>query len=768
MRKILPISILAILVFLVFSCKKDDIYSRPDWLAGKLFSQIEAKKDTLSTFAEAIRMTGYDSIINTSGSYTVFAPSNDAWDLFFQEHPEYGSLQGIPIEELTRIVKYHIVQNPWSAEQLRQLDVNGWIDTLDADNDEPRGFKRETLLRDKNSNYGVGKSKDPLRVGETRKLIIVDTLQSSWLRRQTTDSRKYAPLFYSEFMDIYDLGSDDFAFYFDRPFESASIYFVNAKIIKPDIFAENGFIHIVDRVVVPLKNAYQIMKESTQNNYSDFLNLINTFPEFNYNDEATKDQPGYDMGLQVDSLFDISYPVLTFGIVNEKTSAPKGTTGLPGNVTIRYQHGIVAPTNAAMADFVSQYITGTAKWGTLDKAPVHVRRMIVNSHMANYSIYPSNFTSGYYNGENDLITIDPSTIIEKKMGSNSSFIGVNEVIVPRAFSSITGPVYLLKGYSRLMYAIERAGLLSALKRANRDYMFFVEKDANLSLDSALMYNPVNERFQIYQVSAGTATPKSTTTADLRNLLMNQVGIRQSTGVPRKEFIETLGGNYLIVNNITGEVRGSAPTTFGYHNSKIVTLQPQLITEGDNGNTYDVANWFNFSAATIYSIISSNYPAFHNLLVSAGLADTRNYRYTFMSEDEFYTVFVPSPDALAAYPVGSLTPDKLKKFLMMHFVQGTLMFTDGNKSAGYYETCRIDEKSTVYTKVFTKVYINPVIDAIEIRADDGSNYLTVSESATSNVMAARVIEPDLTYPTMVTNGVIHQIDNVFDISGMDTE
>jgi uncharacterized surface protein with fasciclin (FAS1) repeats len=767
MRKILPLSIFVFLVVTIFSCEKDDIYKRPKWLAGKLYSQIEAN-DSLTTFAEAIRLTGYDSIINKSGSYTVFAPSDDAWDLFFEEHPQYNSLQDIPLATLTEIVKFHIVQNPWSFEQLQQLDVKGWIDTLAADNNEPKGFKRETLLKEKNTSYGVAKSKDFVRVGEERKLIIVDSTLTGWKRKQTTDSRKYAPLFYNEFMDIYNLTADDYAFYFNRPFESSHVYFVNAEIIKKDIFAENGFIHIVDRVVEPLRNAYQIMKESTENNYSGFVDLINTFPVFRFNEEAYKDQPGYDLGQTVDSLFDISYPELTFGIVNEKTSAPKGTTGLPSNVTIRYQHGLVAPTNEALDEFVNEYIAGPTKWGTLDKAPVHVRSMIVNSHMANYAIYPSQFTRGYYNGESDLITIDPSTIIEKKFGSNCSFIGVNKVIVPRAFSSVTGPVYLLKGYSRAMYAIEQAGLLSALKRENKDYMFYVEKDANISLDSSLMYNGLNERFTIYLVSAGTATAMSTTTTDLRNLLMNQVGMRRATGIPRKEFIETLGGNYLIVNNITGEVRGSAPTTFGYHNSKVVTVIPTLVKQGDNGDTYDVTNWFNFSSGDIYSIISTNYPAFHNLLVSAGLADTRNYKYRFLSDDEFYTVFVPSDAALAAYPVGSLTTEKLKKFLMMHFVQGALIFTDGNKPAGYYETCRIDEKSTEYMKVFTKLYINPVTDAIEFRAGDGSNYLTVDESASTNRMAARIIEPDLTYPTLVTNGVIHMIDKVFDFDEMDTE
>ena len=107
-----------------------------------------------------------------------------------------------------------------------------------------------------------------------------------------------------------------------------------------------------------------------------------------------KTSPATIWACEVDSLFDINYPDLTFDIVNERTTAPKGTTGLPGNVTIRYQHGFVAPTNEALNEFVNEYIAGTAKWGTLDKAPLHVRRMIVNSHMASFAIYPSNFQLG--------------------------------------------------------------------------------------------------------------------------------------------------------------------------------------------------------------------------------------------------------------------------------------------------------------------------------------------------------------------------------------
>jgi uncharacterized surface protein with fasciclin (FAS1) repeats len=772
MMKFLRFNLLVIIVILLVGCEleRDAIYKRPEWLAGKLYSQIQDRPE-LSTFAECIRLTGYDSIINVSGSYTVFAPDNNAFTAYFAAHPEYNSVSDIPAETMERIVKFHIVQNPWSIDQLQQLDVFGWIDSLDLNNDEPRGFKRETLLRESNPKFGVLKSNDPQKPDEARKYIIVDTTESNWYRRQVVDSRKYAPIFYQEYFDIYNLESEDFENYFDRPFESSNVFFAGAKIIEEDIFAENGFVHIIDRVVDPMRNAYQILHESAgTNSYTDFLDLVNTFPVFSYNRSMTLEQPGADQGVNVDSLFDITYPQLSFSIVNEKTKAPSGTSGLPADVTIRYHHGLVAPTNTALTQFENEYLVGSNRWGSILSSPVHIRRMITNSYMANGPIYLSNLNRGYYNGESDWIKIDQSTIVHNEFGSNCTFIGVNKAIVPRAFSSVTGPVYLLRGYSRVMYAIEKSGLLSALKRNTADYMFFVASDNNLTADSSLFYDNTNENFEVYQVSENTALLKTVTVTDLRNLLLNQIGIVQATGIPRKEFIKTLAGNYIVVNNETGEVKGSAPTTFGYKGTEQVVVIPQQINmDTDNGTVWNIPNWFNFASGDLYGKISSSFPAFHNLLVQAGLANTSLYKYNFLSGDENYTVFVPSAAALASYNTSVLTLEELQKFLMMHFIQGDLIFTDGKRSPGYYETTRVDEKSTQYTKIFTRIYINPVIDAIEFPHIGGGTYLSVPESSVTNITAARMLsEGTETYPTIVTNGVIHQIESVLLFDQLDTE
>ncbi|MDD1748529.1 MAG: fasciclin domain-containing protein [Methanothrix sp.] len=766
MRKAEQFLLLGILFLCVIGCNDDfenTKYKRPPWLAGKLFTQIKGQPE-LSTFARCIELTGYDSIINISGSYTVFAPDNDAFNLYFQSHPEYGTVDDIPLSELSRIVKYHIVQNPWSTEQLKSLDIYGWIDSTDLANDKPRGYKRETLLRDKDRNYGVDEN-------EEEQLIIVDTLKSSWYRKQATDSRKYAPIFFQDYFDIYDLNASDYTFYFDRPFESNSMYFVGAKIIRANISAENGFIHIIDRVVEPLKNAFQLLNDPDDNqDYSEFLNLINTFPEFTYDEEKTYDQPGADLGYEVDSLFDITYPELTFDITNERTKAPSGTLGLPGNVSIRYHHGLIAPTNSAFDEFVGEYLTGPTKWGSLKQAPYNIRRMIVNTHMANGPLYPTDFTSGFYNGEEDLIKLDQASAIQKAYGSNCTFVGVNKVLVPRAFSSVTGPVYLERGYSRVMNAIEQAGLLQALKRPDKNYMLFVESDANLKIDSSFIYYPNTGRFSAFFVSEFSATEIPLTTNDLRILIMNHIGTELPNGTARKEFIKNLAGNFIVVNNVTGEVSGTAPTTFGYMGLQQTHVYPdQISTNADNGKTYDIQNWFNFAAPTLYLKISGTYPTFHNLLRRAGLSLDREYRYSFISENDEYTVFIPSDSALNAYQVDTLTNSELRNFLLMHFIQGNMIFTDGHQGAGFYETARVDEKSTPYATVYTKIRIEPGIDEIAIPAKDGTDYLTVTESNKTNIIAGRDIGAGTeAYPAILSNSVIHLINKVLIFKDVDTQ
>ena len=768
MAKLKRLTVLSFLTIVFFGCWDDQPskYDRPEWLEGKVYTQVKGEDD-LSTFAYCLELTGYDQIVDVSGSYTVFAPTDEAFSRFFQENPSYNSVDNMPVDELSEIVKYHLVQNPWSKVQLRSLDVYGWIDTLDINNNEPKGFKRETLYL--NEDIKVGVTVD--EVNDVYK--VVDTLSTTWKRRIITDSRKYVPFFYKELFDIYDLNSYDYEFYFGRPYESSSdIYFAGAKIIGDEIFAENGFVYKVDKVIQPLRNAYEILTSNESgNDYSTYLGLINYFPDFEYNEEATNDQPGAAQGLLVDSLFDLSYPELTFTINNEKTKPPSGTFGLPTDVTIRYHHGIMAPTNSAMEELFAEYVNGPKYWGNINNTPLHIKRIIVNSYLSINPIFPTDFEEGFYNGEYDKIKLDQSNIIEKEFGSNATFIGLNKAIVPRAFSSVTGPVYLQQGYSYAMFAIEQSGLLPALKREGQNYSLYVEKDLDLRADSSLLYNPVTERFSVIQVTPGGSFQSfSPSASDLRMLILNHVGVELPNGVARKEFIKNMAGNYIIINNETGVVSGTEQTTDGYSGLVAADVIPKKIsTNSDNGSTYEITDWFSWSATNLFTRISNSFPDFYSLLVETGLALPREYRFSFISENEFYTVFAPSDEAIANFDFSSYTNEELKNLLLMHFVQGDMIFTDGNKSAGYYETTRIDEKSTPFSTVYSKIYINPEIDEIVIPKTNGENSLVIPESENTNIITGRSIsEGSSLFPNMVSNAVVHEINSILLFEELDTK
>ena len=762
MTKIKLLLIPAICLVFIWGCREDNLgkYERPEWLAGKVYSQILEQPD-LSTFAELVQKTGYDTIIDVSGSYTVFAPTNEAFTQFFSSNPNYNSVNDIPADELDRLIKYHIVQNPWSKLQLQSLDIYGWIDTLDINNDEAKGYKRETLLFDQNRRYGVKQ----VRFGSRApKNIIVDTLESTWRRRVITDSRKFAPVFYSQYFNIYDLVSSDYEFYFNRSFSPSDLYYANGKIVSDEIFAENGFVYKIDQVVEPLKNAQQILA-SGDNNYSftAFQDLINLFPVFRYNERETFDQPGADEGLLVDSLFDLTYPELTFDIHAERTSPPRGATGLPQNVTIRYHHGLMAPTNEALDQFINDYIKIPNGWGTLNGAPEHIKRIIVNTNMSINPIYPTDYKQGFYNGEFDIVRLNENEIVTKKYGSNATFIGLSKAIVPRAFKSVTGPIYLQQGYAKVMYAIEKSGLLPALKKENKNYMLFVESDANTSLDSSLFYNATKESFSTFQLSEGSAEFQefAINVDDLRRLLLNHVAVDVPKGIARKEFIPNLAGNNIVFNNVTGEVSGTDKTTKGFRGTKVEPEFPTILSNtADNGATYQIQNWFSFSAPSIYSKISTSYPRFHNLLRKAGLSNDKEFRYNFLSESEFYTIFIPNDSVLNASGADALAVPELRNLLQLHFVQGEIILTDGNKPGGYYETTRIDEKSTEFTTIYTGIRIETDYDFIRLPAKSGGYYLEIEESESVNQLTGiNKGEGQELFPPIVNNGVIHEIDKI---------
>ena len=747
------------------ACKKEiEKFQRPEWLEGKLYTQIKTIPD-VESFTQCLEITGYDTIIDRSGSYTVFVPNDAAFEEYFASHPQYNSVLDMSYEDMKELVKYHIVQNPWSRYQLMTLDINGWIDKEDPYNDEPWGYKRQTLLKEENRKYFV-------KIDGRDLITIVDSTQSNDTRTVFNPSRKYVPIFFDEYMYLARLNASDFEFYFDRPFESGNIYFANALLLDQDAYAENGFIYVVDEVVDPFKNVEKLLEDnSSGNTYTQYISSVHLFPQFVENIEETNKQPGAEEGLDVPDLYDLSYPQLTFDIQKELTG--KGRDGVNSTNTIRYHYGMVAPTDVAMKDLIDNLITdksGYPHWPSYQYAPDIIKRIVVNTHMAESPVYLSDIREGFINGEKDSVAIDEGVIVEKHFGSNATFIGVNKPIIPRAFSSVAGPVYLRPGFRRIMYSMEFANILPAVKRREATYSFYVQPDWSLLADSSLYISPDLLRpgryiVESYDMSTRPARKVSRSEYEINYQMLNQIGTGVHTGIPRKEFIPTLAGNYIVYNSTDDIVTGGVPSKRGYNGTdSTIYLRPQKLEEPtDNGITYQVEGWFSFPRVRIYDLLSGGFPDFFAIIQRAGLT---NYDYgilTFINDSEYYTVFVPSGEALDNYATDTMSVEELQQFVKYHFVSGEHIFTDGKKPAGNYETKRKDESSTVYNTVYSKLDIRPGVDHIQLYDTEGGLIYSIEESeSATNIMTGVDLNANnnnTNVTNYITNSVIHLIDTV---------
>ncbi len=358
-------------------------YQRPEWLAGKIYTQITTRPD-LSVFQECLELTGYDTILDVTGSYTVFGPTNLAFEQWFSQHQEYGgSPENIPKQELENLVERHILQNGWSLKQIKSLDIYGWIDKDDPSNDKPRGYKRQTIQKDQNKKYFIN------YLGQ-----IVDSTESDDFKKVYTISRKYGPLFFDDYFGVNDLRLDDYDFYYDRSFESGNMYYGNAKVVSPEIFAENGFIYEVDLVTDPLYNAEQILdQEYSGFSYSSFREVFNLFSEFSMDMEATNQQPEAKAGGLFDTLYTLDYPSLLFNLQDELT----GPNTSISKYTVRYQNGLLAPTNTAFQRLLDEVVTinsGYPHWPNFGAVPLEVKRIILNAHMTENPVYRTKPTVG--------------------------------------------------------------------------------------------------------------------------------------------------------------------------------------------------------------------------------------------------------------------------------------------------------------------------------------------------------------------------------------
>lgn len=394
------ILLLPVLSLLLSGCEKkfDEYYKVPDDLIGTILTVLE-EDGNYTQFIKAVEMVEYDDVLGATGNFTVFAPDDIAFAEFFNEYG-YTSLEDIPAEELEGIVYYHIVF--WAYSKFMLLYGLG--------------------IQDVEIEYST------LNFKQVTKYTPPMTIEYDTIGQRFTvyHESKFVPVYSDELFDELEINAGaNYSFLYPGT-TFGGFHVDRAEVVEADVPAQNGWIHKIDKVLVPPDNHDDILEKMDE--FSTFRNLVNknTFYEFSYTYTYAQDNEGdvNEDGV-LDSLF------LKMNSIFPTGSSPDAeNVGYDGHQNILI---LFAPTNDALQNFMNNYTTGYS-------SIYQIGAFWINWYLSHYigaNYWPSRFSTLTEDWEMDLVTslidcnISEGDIYYSQMASNGPFCGINKFFLPK-------------------------------------------------------------------------------------------------------------------------------------------------------------------------------------------------------------------------------------------------------------------------------------------------------------------------------------------------
>ena len=129
MKNLIKFAFTALLIFSVASCSDDDTTTNPP-MSDESIAKIVAGNEDYSSLLAALQKTGLDADLDGSGTFTVFAPDNDA----FAEFLNGASLDDVSNDVLTQVLLNHVLGTTVTSSQLTTGYVTNLATNEDGDN----------------------------------------------------------------------------------------------------------------------------------------------------------------------------------------------------------------------------------------------------------------------------------------------------------------------------------------------------------------------------------------------------------------------------------------------------------------------------------------------------------------------------------------------------------------------------------------------------------------------------------------------------------
>src|SRR5215471_5564956 len=258
----LGISVLLAALLLFASCRKkalDEYYGRPDSLAQPIYAQLQAKGN-FKSLTSLIDKAGYKQTLGDAGYWTFFAPTDSAFQNYFTSTGISG-VSAIDSTTARSIVQYLLVFNAFQKSDLVNYQSNtGYVPNL--------AFKRRTA-------YYSGFYKDTSFTNQPYLAVASNRNNNGTTYYVSADNNnKYLTYFTDTYFNTHALSGYDYNFFYPSG-QYAGFNVMGAKVTQKDIVAQNGMIHIIDKVITPPQSLDEYLRNKPQ--YSEFRKLLEKY-----------------------------------------------------------------------------------------------------------------------------------------------------------------------------------------------------------------------------------------------------------------------------------------------------------------------------------------------------------------------------------------------------------------------------------------------------------------------------------------------------------
>jgi uncharacterized surface protein with fasciclin (FAS1) repeats len=648
-----------------------DYYERPAWLKGSAYDVLESAGN-FKLFLAAVNRTEYKELLKGKGLCTVFAPDDEAMQAYLQG--KGGSVDGLDAEELDLLIGYHILQYSYDKEGLLNFEPNGAATAGDKD---PEGvyYKHMTFARNP-----VREIVDPVS-GETRSVYYKE---------------KHLPVFSTRLFSTLNVdGERNYKAFFPGSKWYGSddrLYVANAGVREGGyaIPTDNGYLYYIDQVVNPLPTLYDAI-EAQGEEYSLFLKLYDKFASITRDAAITTKYapPGVDYYVYNHS----SVPMIANEWCNNDGREISANSVQCNNAFV--------PNNQAIMEFANDFfglsMYSAADAAQLDQIPMIAVYFFMLNHVNRSTILFPDEIPGRSTIYGDRMEFN--TMLHQEMCSNGVFYGIDKVIVPAMFKSVSGPLYQDDTHSIFTYILFRSGYLYQLINPAVRFSVFAPTDIalnsmgiRLNMGAANVFGDETGEEMTGINADGQQVWKTMEYMSIAGLVSAHIVVGEvnnfvgdTTYFPGREAASTLIA-------VDGGIRGELPTAD--------PIEVREIT-GDwvNGKIYSIDNALGRQSLTVAGVLKDNarYSKFFNQLQSNGFitgdgSQTNPWDIKALTEGAHVMVFAPTDDLLGS---SVLTPDELR-YCFVSLEDNSLrqyMFPGMMEPAGNYKTLAVDPNLT---------------------------------------------------------------------------